>query len=253
MESQGEFRRIKPDTYKVRIKSATHRGEDQGKNDIQVVFEVAENKNKAKGVPLMGYVSFSESSAWKLREFIDALGMKGNGTLDTDRLKGQELMAVVQDDTYQGEVRSKITKYLSAVEDEDEEDVEEEDLEDEEDEEDEEEDTDEDEDEEEDEEDDEEEEEPVAKKAPVKKGASRATNVKKSKPEPVDEEEDEEDEEDDEEEEEPESDEEEEDYSTWTLEELREEAESRGLATKGTAKTLQGRLERDDKTSAKPF
>lgn len=154
-------------------------GTVQGSGDdcLKARFEVI--KGSAKGSTVFETFSLTEKALWKLKSFLNAIGMKANGkiSLDLDKLEGKICIIDVIHDEYNGNKRAKISSYNPA-EDEDDED---EDVEDDE---------------------EEEEDEPPrksAKKAPAKP-------VKKSKPvveEDEDEDEDEDDDDDEEEEEEP--------------------------------------------------
>lgn len=146
-------------------------GTVQGSGDdcIKAVFEVL--KGSDKGCQVFETFSLSEKALWKLKSFLQAIGIKADGklTLDLDKLEGKICVIDVIHEEYNGQKRAKISSYLkesSDDEDEDEDDEEEEDDEDE----------------------DEEEEAPKSKKsAPAKKG--------KKQPEPEDDDEDDEDEE----------------------------------------------------------
>lgn len=149
-------------------------GTVQGSGDdcIKAVFEVL--KGADKGCQVFETFSLSEKALWKLKSFLQAIGIKADGklTLDLDKLEGKICVIDVIHEEYNGQKRAKISSYLkesSEDEDEDEDDEEEEDDEDE----------------------DEEEEAPKSKKsAPAKKG--------KKQPEPEDDDEDDEDEEEEE-------------------------------------------------------
>lgn len=153
-------------------------GTVQGSGDdcIKAVFEVL--KGNDKGCQVFETFSLSEKALWKLKSFLQAIGIKADGklTLDLDKLENKVCIIDVIHEEYNGQKRAKISSYLKESADEDEEE--------------------EDEDDEEDDEDEEEEEAPKSKKstkksAPAKKG--------KKQPEP----EDDEDEDEDEDEEEP--------------------------------------------------
>ena len=239
----------KPGTYKAKVHSLTHRDQD-GKNDIEVVLEITDGKYK--GSRLWSYVGLGEASAWKMAEFVLALGKGKKGFVDTEKDVGKKLGITVTADEWKGEYRARVSKFLTADSMEDDEDegedldTDDEDLDDEDDEE-----SDEDEDES-DEDEDDEEDEPAPPPTKARKPGTQKVGGKKAakvvEPEP---EEDEEDEEDDSEDEE-ESDEEPEDYEAWSEDELREELESRGMSTRGSKKALIARIQKDD-ASAKPF
>jgi len=155
-------------------------GEVQGSGDdaLKAQFEVI--KGEAKGNTVFETFSLSEKALWKLKSFLDAVGMKSDGklNLDLDKMEGKICIIEVIHDEYNGVKRAKINSYIkptSEGDDDDEEDTDEEEL------------------------DEEEEEKPVkkSKKAPVK------SSKKKPEPEEEDEDDDEDEEEDEEEEEEP--------------------------------------------------
>lgn len=154
-------------------------GTVQGSGDdcIKAVFEVL--KGSDKGCQVFETFSLSEKALWKLKSFLQAIGIKADGklTLDLDKLENKVCIIDVIHEEYNGQKRAKISSYLKDSGDEDEEE----------------------EDEEEDEEDDEDEEEEEAPKS--KKSTKKAAPAKKVKKQP--EPEDDEDEDDDEDEEEP--------------------------------------------------
>lgn len=189
MEGVESFTRCPEGEWLAQLKKA-EMGEVQGSGDdcIKAQFEVI--KGSAKGNTVFETFSLTEKALWKLKSFLDAVGMKSNGklTLDLDKMEGKVCIIDVIHDEYNGQKRAKISSYIKPGEDDDED----EDIDDE------------DEDIDEDEEEDEEEEAPKKK---GKKAASKSAPVKKSKkrpePEEDDEDEDEDDDEDDEEEDEP--------------------------------------------------
>ena len=154
-------------------------GTVQGSGDdcIKAVFEVL--KGSDKGCQVFETFSLSEKALWKLKSFLQAIGIKADGklTLDLDKLENKVCIIDVIHEEYNGQKRAKISSYLKDSGDEDEEE----------------------EDEEEDEEDDEDEEEEEAPKS--KKSTKKPAPAKKGKKQP--EPEDDEDEDDDEDEEEP--------------------------------------------------
>ena len=190
MEGVESFTRCPEGEWLAQLKKA-EMGEVQGSGDdcIKVQFEVI--KGSAKGNTVFETFSLTEKALWKLKSFLDAVGMKSNGklTLDLDKLEGKVCIIDVIHDEYNGQKRAKISSYIKPGEDIDDED---EDIDDED------EDIDE-EDEDIDEEEDEEEEAP--KKG--KKATSKSTPAKKSKKRPEPEEDDEDEDDEDEEEDEP--------------------------------------------------
>jgi hypothetical protein len=129
VEGAETRKQAKPGTYLTKIDAMNHREE---KGDIEVIVQIQDGE--FKNSKLWSYLNFGEASAWKLREFTDALGLKPKGTLDTDKLKGKSIGVVVAADTWNGEYRARINKWLDpeAMEaDEDEDEDEGEDLDDE--------------------------------------------------------------------------------------------------------------------------
>jgi ribosomal protein L12E/L44/L45/RPP1/RPP2 len=153
-------------------------GTVQGSGDdcIKAVFEVL--KGADKGCQVFETFSLSEKALWKLKSFLQAIGIKADGklTLDLDKLEGKICVIDVIHEEYNGQKRAKISSYLKeSAEDEDE---------------------DEDDEEEDDEDEDEEEEAPKPKKSSGKKSAPAKKG--KKQPEPEDDDEDDEDEEEEE-------------------------------------------------------
>lgn len=151
-------------------------GTVQGSGDdcVKAVFEVI--KGSDKGNQVFETFSLSEKALWKLKSFLQAIGIKADGklTLDLDKLEGKICIIDVVHEEYNSQKRAKISSYIKpSSEDEDEDDEDEEYDED---------------------EDDEEEEAPKPKKS------APAKNKKTAKKQPEPEEDDEEDDEDEEEE-----------------------------------------------------
>ena len=154
-------------------------GTVQGSGDdcIKAVFEVL--KGSDKGCQVFETFSLSEKALWKLKSFLQAIGIKADGklTLDLDKLENKVCIIDVIHEEYNGQKRAKISSYLKDSADEDEEEEDEEEEED-------------------DDEDEEEEEAPKSKKSSTKKSAP----AKKGKKQPEPEEDEDEDEDEDEEE-----------------------------------------------------
>lgn len=153
-------------------------GEVQGSGDdaLKAQFEVI--KGSAKGNTVFETFSLSERALWKLKSFLDAIGMKSDGklNLDLDKLEGKICIIDVNHEDYNGSKRAKISAYIKPSDDpDDDEDDDEEDIEDEEEEEDE---------------------------KPVKKSKKAPVKSSKKKPDPDDDEEEDEDDEDEDDEDE---------------------------------------------------
>lgn len=151
--------------------SSIEEGTVQGSGDdcLKARFEVI--KGSAKGCAVFETFSLTEKALWKLKGFLEAIGMKANGklSLDLDKLEGKVCIIDVIHDEYNGQKRAKIASYLKPEDDEEDEDEDEA-------------------------EDDEEEEAP---RKPAKKAPAKSTKKR-----PAEEDEDDDDDEDDEEEEE---------------------------------------------------
>lgn len=151
--------------------SSIEEGTVQGSGDdcLKARFEVI--KGSAKGCAVFETFSLTEKALWKLKGFLEAIGMKANGklSLDLDKLEGKVCVIDVIHDEYNGQKRAKIASYIKPEDDEEDEDEDEA-------------------------EDDEEEEAP---RKPAKKAPAKSTKKR-----PAEEDEDDDDDEDDEEEEE---------------------------------------------------
>ena len=184
MEGVESFTRCPEGEWLAQLKKA-EMGEVQGSGDdcIKAQFEVI--KGSAKGNTVFETFSLTEKALWKLKSFLDAVGMKSTGklTLDLDKMEGKVCIIDVIHDEYNGQKRAKISAYIKPGEDEDDED---DDIDD---------------DEDIDDEDDEDEEEEAPKKKGKKAAPDKSASTKKSKkPEPEDDEDDEDDDEDEEDE-----------------------------------------------------
>lgn len=150
-------------------------GTVQGSGDdcLKAQFEVL--SGDGKGCSVYETFSLGEKALWKLKSFLEAIGMKANGkiSLDLDKLEGKICTIEVIHDEYNGNKRAKISSYSKYVP----------------------EDTDDDDDDTDDDEDEEEEEEVK----PTKKSATKTKKATK-KSAPAEEDDEDDDEEDDEEE-----------------------------------------------------
>lgn len=150
-------------------------GEVQGSGDdcLKARFEVI--KGSAKGNTVFETFALSEKALWKLKSFLEAIGVKATGkiSLDLDKLEGKICIIDVVHDEYNGTKRAKISAYIKPGDDSDEDDEE---------------------DEVDDEEEDDDEEEPP-KKSSKKSAPAKKSSKKKPEPDEDDEEEDDEDEE----------------------------------------------------------
>lgn len=148
-------------------------GEVQGSGDdcLKARFEVI--KGSAKGNTVFETFALSEKALWKLKSFLEAIGVKATGkiSLDLDKLEGKICIIDVIHDEYNGTKRAKISAYVKPGDDSDEDDEDDE------------------EDEVDDEEEDDDEEEPP-KKSSKKSAPAKKSSKKKPEPEEDDDEDD---------------------------------------------------------------
>ena len=108
--------------------SSIEEGTVQGSGDdcLKARFEVI--KGSAAGCAVFETFSLTEKALWKLKAFLEAIGMKANGklSLDLDKLEGKVCIIDVIHDEYNGQKRAKIASYLKPEEDEEEDEDEEE-------------------------------------------------------------------------------------------------------------------------------
>ena len=108
-------------------------GTVQGSGDdcLKARFEVI--KGSAKGCTVFETFSLTERALWKLKSFLEAVGMKANGKLsiDLDKLEGKVCIIDVIHDEYNGSKRAKISAYIKPDEEDEVEDDDEEEEEDE--------------------------------------------------------------------------------------------------------------------------
>ena len=276
-DAAKSYEQPKPGVYRAKVHEVTlgySKGEngkpDKSRPRLEVIYEITDKKYK--GARLWEYISFGETSQWKMDQFLQAFGIatkkKRTGSFKTEAIVGEACkLRIKAGKNLEGEYRGEVGAVLPMAdeeddEDEDFEDEEPEDMED--DEEDEEEDEEEDDEDAADEEDeDEDEEEPEARHydmdelsgmalAGLKDVASDLeleppSTVLKNKTklatwifenQPVEAGDDEDEEED--------SDEEEDGYDELSLAELKEECKERGLKPVGSKDALIAKLRKAD-------
>lgn len=88
-------------------------GTVQGSGDdcLKAQFEVL--SGEGKGCSVYETFSLSEKALWKLKSFLEAIGVKANGklSLDLDKLEGKICTIEVFHDEYNGSKRAKISSY----------------------------------------------------------------------------------------------------------------------------------------------
>lgn len=113
-----------PGVYRIKIKALDVKKPDGKDRRIEAQYEIVQDK-KFKGARLFDYINLeSESSAWKLDQFLQAVGAastkKRSGSFDTEALLGKDLMCRVKNELYQGEQRAKVGGVFALSDDEDE-------------------------------------------------------------------------------------------------------------------------------------
>ena len=130
MEGVESFRRCPEGEWLAKLKKI-ELGESQGSGDecLKAQFEVIDGR--AKGDTVFETFSLNEKALWKLKSFLEAIGMKSTGklNLDLDKLEDKVCIIDVIHDEYQGKKRAKIASYINPedVEPEDDEEIVEED------------------------------------------------------------------------------------------------------------------------------
>jgi hypothetical protein len=110
-----------PKIYKAKILTAEHRTEKtdgtkiEGKGDFHLTVSVGDGY-----APLHSYIGLYDATAWKLREFTDALGLPAKGSLDAKKLVNKECRVQVVKDEYDGAYKARLKTWLKAKDDEDE-------------------------------------------------------------------------------------------------------------------------------------
>lgn len=265
---RGARKQPTPGLYTGKI-AKIESGQSKAGNDMLTVHLKITNRRGAqkefKGTTVRTWVvTDNDATAWKLAEFLDAVGAtnggkKNKGAVDLDQLVGTEIQFKVDGSTYNGEYSASVSTLMALPgEDEGDEGDDDEadgpDLE----EDDEGEDEADDEDEGEEDEEDEEDEADVADYSDLGirdlKAEAKERGIKlpaKAKPKDIRElliaDDAEGGEEDDEEEDDGDE------YGEWDKDELAEEAEARGLKKSGTKAQLVARLVEDDESAEDPF
>jgi hypothetical protein len=114
-----------PKIYKGKITAVEHRTEKsdgtkiEGKGDLHITVSIGDNY-----AALHSYVGLYPATAWKLREFIDAIGLKDKGSIDPTKLVGKECRVQVVKDEYEGAYKARLKTWLAPKDDTEEEDEE---------------------------------------------------------------------------------------------------------------------------------
>jgi hypothetical protein len=85
----------------------TQRNDGTKANDIEVAVDVGEDF-----AWVYSYVGLDSSSDWKLRQLTDALGLPPKGDIDPDKQLEKKLRVKINPDTYEGEYRARIGRFM---------------------------------------------------------------------------------------------------------------------------------------------
>ena len=125
------FQRAAEGIHTVKVATAEVKQSSGGNDMITVAFEVT--KGLDKGARVYENFPLVSTALWKLKGFLEAIGMKADGKLqlDTDKLLGKVCNINVIHEEYEGKIRARVESIMrfsaGEVDDEDEdEDVEEE-------------------------------------------------------------------------------------------------------------------------------
>ena len=126
-----------PGLYTAKVKKIVDKVAKSGNKMLEVTLQITNKtgpQKKFKGVSLRTWIVYADSdgnpaeaSERRLAEFIDALGAKAKGTLDTDKAVGTEVQMKVDPDTYNGEYQARVGTLTAIPDDEEPEDDEEDD------------------------------------------------------------------------------------------------------------------------------
>lgn len=114
---RGEFPVVEPGLYQAKIVKVEE-GESKSGNGHMIIptFEILRHKTH-KGAKLRTWIlTEHEASAFKLAEFIDALGLPEKGGFDTDDILGQRVVIKVDADEYQGKPSARVGTIYAADE-----------------------------------------------------------------------------------------------------------------------------------------
>lgn len=102
---------IEEGSYPMRVEEVEQETSKSGNDMLKWVFKGT--GGEAKGKTFFLYTTLTKDSLWKLRQTLEALGQDipdGPEEIDLDDLEGLECTGVVEDDEYDGKIRSKLVK-----------------------------------------------------------------------------------------------------------------------------------------------
>lgn len=114
----------KPGIYQAKVSTAEMGQSKAGNPMVTVTIDITQGEYK--GWRGWHYLVMTEESAWKVKEFTDAVGLtkpgKKKGTWDTDDAVGKPCRIKVRREMYEGEAQAKIRSVLAPKGDADEDD-----------------------------------------------------------------------------------------------------------------------------------
>lgn len=120
-KSGGGSFHITPGDYPMKVTKVEFT-QSKADNDM-FVFQFEGTGGKAKGKAFYMHCTLTEKSLWKLGQTLDALGVEvpnGPMEIDCDELVDLECTGIVEDDEYEGKVRSKLDRIIAGNGEEDE-------------------------------------------------------------------------------------------------------------------------------------
>jgi hypothetical protein len=106
---------LPPGEYTVRVIEAKEDTSKSGNDMLKLKFRVIKS-NGTEGPALFDNLVFTESSLWKVDQFLDACGQHpGEGVdfdLDPQSMVGWECKAKLKHDTYQGNTNLKVDAFI---------------------------------------------------------------------------------------------------------------------------------------------
>ena len=136
---RGARKQPTPGLYTGKITKIEQGQSKAGADMLTVTLKITDKKGpqkEFKGTTIRTYIlTDNEATAWKLAEFLDAVGAtnggkKNKGAIDLDKLVGTELQFKVEGGTYNGEYSASVGRLIAmgeAGDDEDEEEIEDDD------------------------------------------------------------------------------------------------------------------------------
>lgn len=120
------FQRASEGIHAVKIATAEVKQSQGGNDMIVVAFEVT--KGTDKGARVYENYVLTDTSLWKLKGLLQAIGMKADGKiqLDVDKLIGKVCQINVQHEEYDGKLRARVEsvmKFATEADDDDDEDL----------------------------------------------------------------------------------------------------------------------------------